>query len=339
MVIVNGESHEDDKPENARDSEGQPIATEQETKPENSTQEGNTKDTSSNAEKQEKEDPDESQDSEDRGEYELREGQLEDEEAEETALSRYEIENWFYHLRQAEKLWTPEERKNEPLWAELFQEADMFFDETSGAHNDWRLVQFNYGGKTFDPLHTVSLYGLVSLAERLLDQGADVMALCPPETGGTPLGLACEVEDGLDIQKLLLSKGADPNFETEKSEIAPFHALIVYHCEAESVKEFLQHGASCNLKTTGSVSALHYFGWCGQNPAILDMLLDPELPKERRGSLACRDDAGETPLHKLMCRFSIPIELLKAFVDKGADVNAEDNDSESKLIYASLRAS
>lgn len=294
------------------------------------------------------EDVDDSQDSEDRSEAgwaqdeieddENDKEQNEDEDEDENNLNykklRYEIKQWNFHVRQAECLWSPEERKSCKDWAVLFAELDKFLIQSPQIFSAWKRLLFTNDGVQWEPLHVAAFFGLISLAERLLSQDADVQTMST--AGLTPLHLAAEHESPLDMLKLLLAHGAKPNFETPESQIPAFHYWFSFGADYDCVKELLRYGASCSLMGMSGLNVMHFFAIYGSDPKILDLLLDNEDDPDNRAQINVSDRWGESPLHRLMARSSIPLELLKAFVARGADVNAEDSQAERPLYGAAL---
>ena len=178
-------------------------------------------------------------------------------------------------------------------------------------------------------------YGLISLAELLFGKGAKVMDTTP--AGCSALHIACAAPNGLDVLRFFLNYGGDLNFEN--ADIIPaFHEWLFRGADAECVEEMLRNGASCSLiNHYRKRNALHYFGSYGTDKKVLDLLLDIPLDIEKRSKTGVRDDMGETAFHKLVSRPDIPMDILKAFLERGADVNAEDDDLERPLYKAANR--
>ena len=100
------------------------------------------------------------------------------------------------------------------------------------------------------------------------------------------------------------------------------------------MRELLKHGAACSHTSQFGWNAIHYLAYFAEDPKLLDLLLDNENDPSNRSYVNTRDAEGETPLHKLMARPKIPVPLLTAFIDRGADVNEDDQDSERPLYEA-----
>ena len=245
---------------------------------------------------------------------------------------RYEIIAWFYHVQEAERLWPPAERQNSPEWADLLHEMEHFFLIDTVGFEAWKLAFVYFESEEWDPVFWSAEYGLISLAELLFDKGAKVMDTTP--AGYSALHIACTAPNRLDVLRLFLDRGGDLNFENADT-IPVFHEWLCYEADAECVEEMLRNGASCSLiNQKWKWNALHYFGLYGTDKKVLDLLLDMPLDIEKRSNIDVRDDKGETALHKLLSRSEIPMDILKAFLERGADVNAEDDDSERPLYEA-----
>lgn len=287
---------------------------------------------------EETDDDEDSQDSEDRDEHGWADNRTGDQDQEDYDWDgknlRYEISRWFFHVRQAEDLWTSEERRHSKEWGDFISELDKFITKSPDAFDNWKRLQFSFDGVFWEPIHVAAFYGLISLAEHLLSQGADTKTTS--KGGLTPVHLAAENECPIDLLKLLLRHGAEPNFETDESEIPAFHHWMSWDADFACVQELLRHGASCKLMGRNGANVMHYFAFYGPDPRILDLLLDNEKDPNNRANINVEDDSGETPLPKLMSRMNIPKELLKAFVKRGANLDAKSKASEKPLYEAAM---
>lgn len=94
------------------------------------------------------------------------------------------------------------------------------------------------------------------------------------------------------------------------------------------------YGAKFNIADKyNHYGVLHYYAAKCDDLEVLDFLLHHTEP-DNRPDINAKDDLGETPLHVLLSRTMIPADVLKAFIEAGADVNAEDRDSERPLQEA-----
>ncbi len=125
---------------------------------------------------------------------------------------RYEILAWFYHVQEAERLWSPSERRNSPEWANLLHEMEQFFLIDTVGFEAWKLAYVPFDREEWDPVFWSATYGLLSLAELLLDKGAKVMDTTPG--GYSALHIAAEAPNRLDVLRFFLGHGGDLNFES-----------------------------------------------------------------------------------------------------------------------------
>ena len=168
-------------------------------------------------------DDDQSQDSEDRGidgwAQNLIDGSVEPQEVDESgnlneAQARYEIVNWYFHVREAQSCWDDVQRKDDQRWAFLQEQLEEFTTKSPLVFDAWRSAWFE-GATSWSPLHVASLFGLVELAAKLLDGGADIHKRTV--VNESALHFATWAPNASDMFKLLLSRGADPNFEREET--------------------------------------------------------------------------------------------------------------------------
>lgn len=76
---------------------------------------------------------------------------------------RYEILRWPYHFREADRLWSDEEKTDDPQWTELIAELDRFAIENVLAFELWQQSVAEDGGyfeQGVGPLHVVANSGL-----------------------------------------------------------------------------------------------------------------------------------------------------------------------------------
>ncbi|KAL1841527.1 hypothetical protein VTJ49DRAFT_6956 [Mycothermus thermophilus] len=246
---------------------------------------------------------------------------------------RYELQYWPFHLRQAQALWSPEERETNDDWKQLMAELDKFAFDTPEVFAAWQRKfpdpakreafangGFCIGHVTHEPLHVAAYLALDSWVLHLLERGEDINGLSDGSWG--PLQAAASSKRSFSTIKLLLDKGADINAEYETG-LTTFHIWMLRgDVTVENIKTLLGYGA--DLKTPGSESrfnALQYFARTGKDPAILDLLLENG---SEINTFDPRSPLKLSPLHLLLWRASVPLDLLQAFVKHGADTNWEN---------------
>ncbi|KAI1367690.1 ankyrin repeat-containing domain protein [Xylaria arbuscula] len=251
--------------------------------------------------------------------------------------TRYEIHYWPYHLLKAEELWSDDERAESDDWAKLFAELDRFCENTT-VFGSWQRIYSYQQASTYlrsprKPLHVASYLGLVTWARKLLDRGHDPNELSGPYSA---LQVGAINIPKVDLPRLLLEKGGDMN-AMPGNEAPAFNMWIVRDHSVDTVKLMLKHGADPLIHDKhGGWTALHCFAWQGEDPEVLNLLLNHSSTKGSSNDINVKDKDKETPLHVLLCRKEVPTELLKAFVEHGANVNEDDCYSRRPLQLASM---
>ncbi|KAK3935765.1 ankyrin repeat-containing domain protein [Diplogelasinospora grovesii] len=250
---------------------------------------------------------------------------------------RYEIQYWPYHIRQAEEHhWTSrEERAQSETWKAVMIELDKLAFSTPKIFAAWQAAYRDTNSflsdikATREPLHVAAYLGLVSWAEYLIvEHNKDPNELSDEYNA---LQAAASKADRPDMLRLLLEKGGDVNAENKHPSSA-FYLWLWKDAGADRVRMMLDHGANPMIvDKLMSWTALHYFAWQGDDPEVLKLLLAyPQKP-----DINTKTEGGSTPLHVLLWRRDVPQDLLQAFIDNGADVNAEDFQSARPLQMAS----
>ncbi|KAH5548778.1 protein SSH4 [Parastagonospora nodorum] len=284
-------------------------------------------------------DLDDSQDDEDRGEIDLinRDEKVDyatDTQSLEYRMSRYETLYWSYHIQQAEALWSPEERSKSNRWTELLGELTQWVTKNKNWFSRWQLEQpslSRHEGR-LKPLHVAAYFGLTSWASHLLESGADIDEA--PEGGDdSPLQVAADKENSIEMLQLLLENDANPNMARGRSTPA-FQKWMLNRSDLSDIELLLKHGANpTQIDQADSWTALHCFAWTGEDPRVLEMLLNHTVDGVKP-DINARDWRGNTPIHFLLLRRDVPKILLKAFLLHGADINNENNHSARPLHMA-----
>jgi ankyrin repeat protein len=174
-------------------------------------------------------------------------------------------------------------------------------------------------------------------AELLLARGAAVNA--KRTDGATPLHLAA-VYGRADVVKILLARGADVNVQT-KDGVSPLH----YAKGTEVVKLLLASGANVDATDSGGNTPLYMADEAG----VVDLLL------AQGATLNAKNNIEQTPLLRVVRTYisNLPahglmsgplgdpivvahggsIEVIKALLDRGADVNSADREGFTPLFY------
>ena len=258
----------------------------------------------------------------------------ETDEDEDSEDKRYEVTEWFWHVQEAERLWPEVERKDAAGWTELKHEMRKFFISQPVGFEAWKMDYAIPGAQDRSPMMWSADLGLTTVAELLLAEGLSIMDATPD--GFTALDFAVHALRPVDMLLFYLANGGDVR---KKSPDTPpiLHNWLFWGSDAECVGILLGHGASPS-EVSGSwpQNGMHVFGARGTDLAVFDRLIVDMTEVETHATLNARDGNGETPLHRLLSRTDIPMDILKAFISHGADVNAEDEASERPIYEAAL---
>ena len=163
------------------------------------------------------------------------------------------------------------------------------------------------------PLHLAVRADHTSVVETLLDYGADIDA--SEDAGASPLAYA-----NLEIARLLLDRGADPNAGVNK----PLHR-VVWRGDLAVAELLLDGGADINARSHG-LTALHIVRDAPDRPAMAKLLLD------RGADIEAMDDTGFGPL--LAAVSAHQADLVALFLDRGANVLAQHESGTGVLDLA-----
>ena len=242
---------------------------------------------------------------------------------------RYELSYWPYHLQSAERLWKAEERQNSNEWKELWKLVIQFLCESPAAFKAWQQnymdlgFEYDVGDTLLSPLQVAAACNLPGLVKILLERGE--LAAAETEDGRSALWFGTCAPD-VEVITLLLENGARPNTKS-KDFLTPFDNLLRWNPKLEYVNLMLEHGAECNTVDLWDTQALHWFALSGSDVEVLKALL------KAGGDINVPDAIGETPLHLAMSRAEdLSLDLLRVFLENGADVNKDDNESQSKPL-------
>jgi len=147
------------------------------------------------------------------------------------------------------------------------------------------------------------------------------------ESGHTPLILAAK--HCPEIAKMLLPLGANPNIQTNRGYTALMYAML--DSNPELVKTLCEFGADVNITNnegdTALCLALKNVIKPSKRIKIVKILLqfhaDPNKSKP-----------GKAPLLIELSHYYAESEIIKALIDAGANVNAQNKDGYTPLIYS-----
>ena len=153
------------------------------------------------------------------------------------------------------------------------------------------------------PLHSAALFGRATLAAYLIERGCDVNER---KSGKTPLMLNSHSEK---IARLLLEHGADVNAQDDDGRTALMHESL----DLPVARVLLAAGANPNLRNKKGETAL---------------LFQMRHPRSTGGCIT--NDKGE--ITGMWDGEAMPVELLQALIDAGADVNMPDKEGNTPMM-------
>ncbi|RYP08536.1 hypothetical protein DL764_001867 [Monosporascus ibericus] len=241
---------------------------------------------------------------------------------------RYELTHWHYHVREAKK-WRNGGSDDEQ-WKDLSNEINKFLSEDSDVFKVWQKRVLHWRiFKTFDrPIHVAARFGLLGYVRQYVESGGDIDV--ENEDKCTPLSLACLGEGDYVGLEYLVEHNADLK-HPDNYQDTPLHLLVDYNGPANKLKYLLSKAPD--------VPAMHEkFGQTLLHLAILQrgwesLKVILEYPA---ADVNAKDINGETPLHFLLKWPNTPNDILELLLSKGANVNAQDNDSQAPLYEACL---
>ncbi|MCI5157089.1 MAG: ankyrin repeat domain-containing protein, partial [Candidatus Electrothrix sp. AUS1_2] len=168
--------------------------------------------------------------------------------------------------------------------------------------------------------------------------------------GETPLMKAANSKNGVEITKLLLEYGADPNKQSNAGVTAIMRAASNSNNGVEITKLLLEHGAEPNKQSNTGVTAMMKAAYSA-NPKVMKLLW------EHGADLSIKDHQGKTvekynyhqkfeidhllewmrtkkkdPLESLFVGIEyFDIELVKKAIKDGADVNSREQNKRSRF--------
>ena len=187
---------------------------------------------------------------------------------------RYELSYWPHHLAEAESLWTPEERQTSKEWQELWTLVIKFLCNSPGAFRTWQQYYMSFSADhsledvILTPLQVAAGYGLTGLCKVLIEHGESVAEV----TADGRSALYFAAQHGIELQKLLLGKGGDPNSFINYPP--PFHLLLESSPTIDQVRLMLHYNADCKLHGQYACTAVHTFALYGTEVAIFNLLLE-----------------------------------------------------------------
>jgi ankyrin repeat protein len=249
---------------------------------------------------------------------------------------RYEIQQWPYHFREADSLWSDEEKAGNSRWTELITELDKFAIDNPRAFEMWQRTMEEEGGyleQGVGPLHVAVKFRLTYWARHLVNaRGMDPSVFSGGRNALQAAAISADSLAGRDMLEFLLSiPGADAVVlgTSDPREPSALQEWLWRDPSTEAIQLFINNGVDLNKL------ALHAFAASMSiDTAALQLILESGgTGLQPRPDINLKDVNGNTPLYFLMTMRNVPVELLKAFIAYGANIDTE-NDSSLRLLQS-----
>lgn len=248
---------------------------------------------------------------------------------------RYEIEQWPYHVQEAEKQWSNGDIHSDPEWLELIAELDKFAFNTPVFHRWLNIYRRHDNVWGSNPLNVAAHLGLQRWAEHLItDKDQDPTVL---SDGYRPLEAVQPHEENKVILKYLLEQTQmriNPDTDEQDFRAAALDRWLQEDGSPQTIQFFLDAGAdfAANYVTSlGSWTPLHSLARSIKDPESLKLVLNaPGQPDIKAKTTPDKS----TPLHILLMDSDISTSLVDAFLDSGASIDEENAHSMRPLDTA-----
>nr|XP_012612894.1 SH3 and multiple ankyrin repeat domains protein 2 isoform X8 [Microcebus murinus]XP_012612895.1 SH3 and multiple ankyrin repeat domains protein 2 isoform X8 [Microcebus murinus]XP_012612896.1 SH3 and multiple ankyrin repeat domains protein 2 isoform X8 [Microcebus murinus]XP_020142059.1 SH3 and multiple ankyrin repeat domains protein 2 isoform X8 [Microcebus murinus]XP_020142060.1 SH3 and multiple ankyrin repeat domains protein 2 isoform X8 [Microcebus murinus] len=166
---------------------------------------------------------------------------------------------------------------------------------------------------------------LVEKIVKMLDRGLDPN-FHDPETGETPLTLAAQLDDSVEVIKALRNGGAHLDFRAKDGMTALHKAARTRNQVA--LKTLLELGASPDYKDSYGLTPLYHTAIVGGDPYCCELLL------HEHASVCCKDENGWHEIHQA-CRYG-HVQHLEHLLFYGADMGAQNASGNTALHICAL---
>ncbi|RYP72983.1 hypothetical protein DL770_007863 [Monosporascus sp. CRB-9-2] len=239
---------------------------------------------------------------------------------------RYELTHWHYHVREAEK-WR-NDGSDEEQWKVISDEINTFLREDSDVFKVWQKKVLNWRTfKTFDrPIHVAARFGLLEYVRQYVESGGDIDV--ENEDQCTPLALACLGNGDYVGLEYLVEHNADLK-HLDNYQDTPLHLVVDYNGPTDKLKSLLSKVPDVPAMADKFGQTLLHLAILQRNWESVKVIL--EYPA---ADVNAKEMSGETPLHLLLKSPNTRNDILELLLSKGANVNAQDNDSQAPLYEA-----
>ncbi|XP_065211472.1 uncharacterized protein LOC135839390 [Planococcus citri] len=172
------------------------------------------------------------------------------------------------------------------------------------------------------PLHAATECGRLELVKLLLSNKANPNAGLDTSVG-SPLHLAADYDDHLEVAVTLISKGAHVNCKNING-ITPLYFAVVCG-QQEITKILLKHGANVDIVEQNSKTVLHVAAYKGREE-IVEILL------RNKAGTNIVDFLGSTPLHFAAKKGNL--KIVTCLLKHGANIHAKNVHLSTALHFA-----
>ncbi|XP_059875454.1 SH3 and multiple ankyrin repeat domains protein 2 isoform X3 [Delphinus delphis] len=175
--------------------------------------------------------------------------------------------------------------------------------------------------KCMDYIQHRSVEKVVKMLERGLDPNFHDL-----ETGETPLTLAAQLDDPVEVIKALRNGGAHLDFRAKDGMTALHKAARARSLLA--LKTLLELGASPDYKDSYGLTPLYHTAVVGGDPCCCELLL------HEHAAVSCKDENGWHEIHQA-CRYG-HVQHLEHLLFYGADMGAQNASGNTALHICAL---
>ncbi|XP_073397869.1 SH3 and multiple ankyrin repeat domains protein 2 isoform X3 [Dendrobates tinctorius] len=160
---------------------------------------------------------------------------------------------------------------------------------------------------------------------KMLDRGLDPN-YHDPETGDTPLSLAAQLDNSVDVIKALRNGGAHLDFRS-KDGMTAVHKAARAKTQTALVT-LLELGASADYKDSRGLTPLYHTAMVGGDPYCCELLL------HEHATVGCKDENGWQEIHQA-CRYG-HYQHLEHLLFYGANMGAQNASGNTALHICAL---
>ncbi|NWR83218.1 SHAN2 protein, partial [Furnarius figulus] len=175
--------------------------------------------------------------------------------------------------------------------------------------------------KFMDHVHHLSVEKMAKMLDRGLDPNFHDL-----ESGETPLTLAAQLDNTVEVIKALRNGGAHLDFRAKDGMTALHKAARAKNQVA--LKTLLELGASPNYKDSCGLTPLYHTAVVGGDPFCCELLL------HEHATVSCRDENGWQEIHQA-CRYG-HVQHLEHLLFYGADMCAQNASGNTALHICAL---